>query len=222
MNWVWCWEHASKGTGRRHCGSPDRSCRPRPLSPSIHGSRSWSKLKGRPVCRSRVRYFEGIDSERGIAWRATDSLVVRHLLGSGLGERSPDRSVLSRTRRLIAVEMDEQVLGCVLRPFAARRLLTGKTVGGDATTVETNAAMWGIGCWDTGDNYPEFLAGFAKESGIETPTCDQLSQLDRMRRKRMSNEDWKDPRDPDAPIAKRKYGSTHRADQAVHPVVASG
>ncbi len=110
-----------------------------------------------------VGYFEGIDSERGIAWRAADSLGIRHFLGIGLDERSPDHSTISRTRRLIALESHEQVFGFVLRVIAARGLLKGRTVGVDAMTLEANAAMRSIMHRDTGDNYQEFLTGLAKE-----------------------------------------------------------
>jgi transposase len=165
-----------------------------------------------------VGYFEGIDSERGIAWRAADSLGIRHFLGIGLDERSPDHSTISRTRRLIALETHEQVFGFVLRVIAARGLLKGRTVGVDATTLEANAAMRSIVRRDTGDNYQEFLTGLAKESGIETPTREQLAKLDRKRKKRMSNEDWEHPHDPDARIAKMKDGSTHLAHKAEHAV----
>jgi transposase len=165
-----------------------------------------------------VGYFEGIDSECGIAWRASDSLGIRHFLGIGLDERSPDHSTLSRTRRLIDVETHEQVFGFVLRVIAVRGLLKGKTIGVDATTLEANAAMRSIVRRDTGDNYQEFLTGLAKESGIETPTREQLSQLDRKRKKRTSNEDWEHPHDPDARIAKMKDGSTQMAHKAEHAV----
>jgi transposase len=165
-----------------------------------------------------VGYFEGIDSERGIAWRAADSLGVRQFLGIGLDERSPDHSTISRTRRLIDVETHEQVFSYVLRLIAARGLLKGQTVGVDATTLEANAAMRSIVRRDNGESYDEFLTGLAKESGIETPTREQLARLDRKRKKRMSNEDWKHRHDPDAKIAKMKDGSTHMAHKAEHAV----
>jgi transposase len=88
----------------------------------------------------------------------------------------------------------------------------------DATTLEANAAMRSIVRRDTGDNYQEFLTELAKESGIETPTREQLSQLDRKRKKRTSNADWEHPHDPDARIAKMKDGSTHMAHKAEHAV----
>ena len=165
-----------------------------------------------------VGYFEGIDSERGIAWRASDSLGIRHFLGIGLDERSPDHSTISRTRRLIALETHEQIFGFVLRVIAARGLMKGQTVGVDATTLEANAAMRSIVRRDSGESYQEFLTGLAKESGIETPTREQLAKLDRKRKKRMSNQDWEHPEDPDARIAKMKDGSTHLAHKAEHAV----
>jgi transposase len=165
-----------------------------------------------------VGYFEGIDSERGIAWRAADSLGIRHFLGIGLDERSPDHSTISRTRRLIAVETHEEVFGFVLRVLATRGLMKGQTVGVDATTLEANAAMRSIVRRDSGESYQEFLTGLAKESGIETPTREQLAKLDRKRKKRMSNQDWEHPQDPDAKITKMKDGSTHLAHKAEHAV----
>jgi transposase len=165
-----------------------------------------------------VGYFEGIDSERGIAWRAADSLGIRHFLGIGLDERSPDHSTISRTRRLIALETHEQVFGFVLRVIAARGLMKGQTVGVDATTLEANAAMRSIVRRDSGESYQEFLTGLAKESGIATPTREQLAKLDRKRKKRMSNQDWEHPQDPDAKITKMKDGSTHLAHKAEHAV----
>lgn len=165
-----------------------------------------------------VGYFEGIDSERGIAWRASDSLGIRHFLGIGLDERSPDHSTISRTRRLIALETHKQIFGFVLRVIASRGLMKGQTVGVDATTLEANAAMRSIVRRDSGESYQEFLTGLAKESGIETPTREQLAKLDRKRKKRMSNQDWEHPHDPDARITKMKDGSTHLAHKAEHAV----
>ncbi|MCA2968232.1 MAG: transposase [Acidobacteriaceae bacterium] len=185
----------------------------------------YAKKRGRPSLTPGlyfrallVGYFEGIDSERGIAWRASDSLGTGHILGIGLDERSPDHSTLSRTRRMIDVETHEQVFGFVLRVIAARGLLKGKTIGVVATTLEANAAMRNIVRRDTGNNYQQFLTGLAKESRIKTPAREQLSPLDRKQNKRMSNEDWEHTHDPDARIAKMKDGSAHIAHTAEHAV----
>jgi len=99
-----------------------------------------------------------------------------------------------------------------------RGLVKGKTVGIDATTLEANAAMRSIVRRDTGESYEEFLKGLAKESGIETPTKEDLARLDRKRKKKASNDDWVNPHDPDARITKMKDGTTHLAHKAEHAV----
>jgi len=165
-----------------------------------------------------VGYFEGIDGERGIAWRANDSLALRRFLGVGLEEAPPDHSTISRTRRLIDLETHREVFAWVLRVLAERGLLKGETLGIDATTLEANAALRSIVRRDTGEGYQEFLKRLAKESGIETPTREQLARLDRKRRRKGSNEDWKHPHDADARIAKMKDGRTHLAHKVEHGV----
>jgi transposase len=163
-------------------------------------------------------YFEGLDSERGMAWRAADSLGVRRFLRIGLDEGAPDHSTISRTRRLIDVETHREVFTWALGAIAEKGLLKGKTVGIDATTLEANAAMRSIVRRDGGENYQEFLTKLAKESGIETPTREDLARLDRKRKKKTSNKDWKSPHDPDARITKMKDGTTHLAHKAEHAV----
>jgi transposase len=163
-------------------------------------------------------YFEGIDSERGIAWRAEDSLSVRRFLGIGLDEPTPDHSTISRTRRLLDLETHQSVFTWVLRVAAAEGLVRGNTIGIDATMLEANAALRSIVRRENGETYEEFLKELAKEAGIETPTREQLARMDRKRKKRMSNEGWTNPNDPDAKIAKMKDGSTHLAHKAEHAV----
>jgi transposase len=165
-----------------------------------------------------VGYFEGIDSERGIAWRAADSLGLRRFLGIGIDEQTSDHSTISRTRRLIDVETHRKVFFWILEVLRDRGLVKGKTVGIDATTLEANAAMRSIVRRDTGESYDEFLKGLAKESGIETPTKEDLARLDRTRKNKASNEDWVNPHDADARITKMKDGRTHLAHKAEHAV----
>src|SRR5262249_35162182 len=165
-----------------------------------------------------VGYFEGLDSERGIAWRASDSLAIRKFLGLELDEATPDHSTISRTRRLIDVETHKAVFGWVLERLAQAGLLEGKTIGIDATTLEANAAMRSIVRRDTGETYQEFLKGLAKSSGMKTPTREALARLDRRRRKRMPNDEWMNPSDPDAKITRMKDGRTHLAHKAEHAV----
>jgi transposase len=163
-------------------------------------------------------YFEGIDSERGIAWRASDSLGLRRFLGIGLDERTPDHSTISRTRRLIDVDTHRKVFLWVLGLLADRGLLKGKTIGIDATTLEANAALRSIVRRDNGENYDEFLKGLAQKSGIQTPTREDLARLDRKRKKKTSNREWVNPHDRDARITKMKDGRTHLAHKAEHAV----
>ncbi len=165
-----------------------------------------------------IGYFEGLDSERGIAWRAADSLALRSFLGLGLDEIPPDHSTISRTRRLIAVETHEVVFGWVLARLAEAGLLKGKTIGVDATTLEANAALRSIVRRDTGEGYQEFLRRLAQESSISTPTREQLARLDRKRAKKGSNQEWAHPHDPEARITKMKDGRTHLAHKAEHAV----
>ena len=163
-------------------------------------------------------YFEGIDSERGIAWRALDSLAVRSVLGLAVHDTPPDHSTISRTRRLSDLETHRTVFTWVQQRLVETGLLKGKTVGIDATTLEANAAMRSIVRRDTEETYEEFLTGLAQASGIETPTREDLARLDRKRQKKTSNTDWKHPWDPDAKVAKMKDGRTHLAHKAEHAV----
>src|SRR5258708_20185242 len=165
-----------------------------------------------------VGYFEGLDSERGMAWRAADALAVRNFVGLGLDPVAPDHSTISRTRRLIALETHRAVFTWVQERLVAAGLLRGRTVAIDATTLEANAAMRSIVRRDTGETYQAFLTRLAAESGIKTPTREALARLDRRRKKRTSNDDWKNPFDPDAKITKMKDGRTHLAHKAEHAI----
>ena len=170
-----------------------------------------------------IGYFEGIDSERGIAWRAADSLALREFLSLGLDEAPPDHSTISRTRRLIDLETHQAVFTWILERVAEAGLLKGKTLGVDATTLEANAALRSIVRRDNGDTYQEFLTKLAQASGVATPTREDLARVDRKRKKKGSNDDWTHPHDPDARITKMKDGRTHLAHKAEHAVdLASG
>ena len=165
-----------------------------------------------------IGYFEGIDSERGIAWRAADSFALRDFLGLVLPEAPPDHSTVSRTRRLIDLETHEAVFTWMLQCLADAGLVNGKTVGVDATTLEANAALRSIVRRDTGESYQDFLTKLAQTSGVETPTRADLARMDRKRKNKGSNDDWTHPHDPDAKITKMKDGRTHLAHKAEHAV----
>ena len=163
-------------------------------------------------------YFEGLDSERAIAWRAADSLSIREFLDFALHEAPPDHSTLSRTRRLIDLETHQAVFTWVLQRLADAHLVQGYTIGIDATTLEANAAMRSIVRRDTGEGYDAWLTRLAEASGIATPTRAELARFDRTRKKKGANDDWTNPHDPDAKITKMKDGRTHLAHTAEHAV----
>src|SRR6267154_5824154 len=165
-----------------------------------------------------IGYFEGLGAERGIAWRLADSLALRRFVGIALDEYTPDHTTISRTRRLIDLDTHREVFSWVLGVLADRGLVQGQRIAIDATTLEANAAMRSIVRRDTGESYDEFLTGLAKASGIETPTREDLVRLDRKRKKRTSNKEWKSPADGDARVTKMKDGRTHLAHKAEHAV----
>jgi transposase len=168
-------------------------------------------------------YFEGLDSERGIAWRAADSLSLRHFLGYALDEATADHSTISRTRRLYWVETHKAVFRWVVGLLSGEGLIRGQTIAMDATTLEANAALKSIVRRADGQPYNEYLKELAQAAGIENPTREQLARLDRKRKKKGSNEEWMSPADPDARITKMKDGRTHLAHKAEHAVdLASG
>ena len=164
-----------------------------------------------------IGFFEGVDSERGIAWRVADSLSLRRFLGYGLDEATPDHVTISRTRRLLDAETHQAVFGWVLEQLARAGLLKGKTIGVDATTLEANAAMRSIVRRATGESYREYLAKLAAADG-EASDAAALQRRDRKRKKKVSNKDWVNPHDREAEITKMKDGRTrlaYKAEQAV-------
>jgi hypothetical protein len=183
-----------------------------------------------------VGYFEGIDSERGLEWRCADSLSLREFLRLGEREPVPDRSWLSRTRSRLSLELHDQVFTwaelpkvprAVARGMAAKGLrrldehglIRGERIGVDASTMEANAALRTIVRRAEGETYRDMLRRMAVESGIETPTTEDLIRLDRRRKgKRLSNAEWQSPTDPEARIAKLKDGRTHLAHKPEHAV----
>jgi transposase len=165
-----------------------------------------------------VGYFEGIDSQRGIAWRCSDSRSLQTFLGFLPTEPTPDHSSLTNIRQRLPEVVHDKVFAFVIGIAEQNGLVIGKRVGVDATTLEANAAMRSIVRRDTEETYQEFLTRLAKASGIETPTREDLARLDRKRKKKTSNKDWKHPGDPDAKVAKMKDGRTHLAHKAEHAV----
>ena len=163
-------------------------------------------------------YFEGIDSERGIAYRVSDSLCLREFLGLSLEEQTPDHSTLSKTRRLMNLGTHKAVFRWVLKRLATEGLLSGKNLGVDATTLEANAALKSIVRRDNGVSYDEHVTQLMKTEGMEEPSPAQRQRFDRKRKKSLSNRDWVNPHDREARITKMKDGRTHLAYKAEHAV----
>ncbi len=163
-----------------------------------------------------IGYFEGLDSQRGIAWRCADSLALKQFLGYGLTDATPEHSSLTNTRKRLPQAVHEQVFAFVLSMAAAKKLLKGKMVGVDATLLEANAAMKSIVRKDTSEDYKAYLRRLAQEAGIDDPSDDDLKKFDKKRKKKGSNKEWQSPSDPDARIMKMKDGRTHLSYKAEH------
>ena len=166
-----------------------------------------------------IGYFEGLDSQRGIAWRCADSLALRAFLGIALTEETPVHASMTIIRQRLPESVFDKVFVFVLSLLEEKGLLRGKAVAIDATTLEANAAMKSIVRKDTGEDWKQYLRGLAQAEGIENPTEEDLRRLDRGRKeKKVSNEQWESPTDPDSRIAKMKNGRTHLAYKAEHAV----
>ena len=166
-----------------------------------------------------IGYFEGLDSQRGIAWRCADSLALRTFLGIAITEETPVHASMTIIRQRLPEPVYDKVFVFVLRLLEQQGLLRGKTVAIDATTLEANAAMKSIVRKDTGQDWKQYLQGLAKAEGIDNPTDQDLRRLDRARKdKKVSNEQWESRTDTDSRIAKMKDGRTHLAYKAEHAV----
>jgi|SRR5579859_1214992 len=165
-----------------------------------------------------IGFFEGIDSERGIAWRVADSLALRQFVQIGIDERTPDHVTISRTRRLIDETTHQQVFGWVLQQLARGGLIKGKTIGIDSTTLEANAAMKSIVRRDTQESYTGYLQRLAQAEGVDAKDAAALRRMDRKRQKKMANDEWINPNDPEAEITRLKDGRTALAYKAENAV----
>jgi len=170
-----------------------------------------------------IGYFEGLDSQRGIAWRCADSRSLAQFLGYGPAEATPDHSTLTNTRQRLPPEVFDEVFQFVLKIAAARKLIDGKTVGVDSTTLEANAAMKSIVRRDTGEDWKQYVTRLMREEGViekeHEPTDEEIRRYDKGRKnKKVSNEDWVSPTDAEARITQLKDGRTHLAYKAEHVV----
>jgi transposase len=163
-------------------------------------------------------YFEGIASQRGIAWRCSDSRSLGEFLGAPANELTPDHSSLTNIHQRLPLDVHEQVFVFVLKIAAEKKLLKGKTVAVDSTTLEANAAMKSIVRKENGEDWKTYLTRLAQEAGLENATAEDLRRFDKQRDKKVSNDEWQSPTDPDSRITKMKDGTTHLAYKAEHVV----
>jgi transposase len=166
-----------------------------------------------------IGYFEGLDSQRGIAWRCADSLALRAFLGIAITEATPVHASMTVIRKRLPESVFDKVFVFALSLLEQQGVLRGKSVAIDATTLEANAAMKSIVRKDTGADWKQYLRGLARAEGLANPTEEDLRRLDRARQdKKVSNEQWESRTDPDSRIAKMKDGRTHLAYKAEHAV----
>jgi transposase len=170
-----------------------------------------------------VGYFENLDSQRGIAWRCSDSLSLREFLGVGLEENTPDHSTLTHSRQRLPQEVFEEVFQFVLAIAEAKKLISGQTVAVDSTTLEANAAMKSIVRRATGEDWKAYVTRLMQEEGVleknQEPTDEELRRYDKRRKnKKVSNEEWVSKTDPESEITQMKDGRTHLAYKAEHVV----
>ena len=166
-----------------------------------------------------IGYFEGIDSQRGIAWRCADSRSLAAFLGHRADEATPDHSSLTRIRNRLPLAVHEEVFARMLSLAEKHQLLSGKTLAVDSTTLEANAAMKSIVRRDTGEDWKEFVRRLAAEEGVEIRDEKDLRRFDKKRKdKKVSNAEWQSSTDEDARIMKMKDGRTRLGYKAEHVI----
>jgi transposase len=165
-----------------------------------------------------VGFFEDIASERGIAERCSDSISIRAFLGYDLTETTPDHSTLSVIRQRLGEEIYDEVFLVILRALDKHGLLKGKNVGIDASVIQANAALRSLINRNTEEAYWEYVQRLASENGIDPKNADAVRQFDRKRSKKMSNDEWVNPHDPDAKIGLTKAGATDMIYKPEHTV----
>jgi transposase len=185
----------------------------------------YAEVRGRPSIPPGVYfrmlfigYFEGLDSQRGIAWRCADSLSLRAFLRIDVSQRTPDHSSMTNTRQRLPEEVFWQVFAFVLRVAVEHKLLKGKTIAVDSTTLEANAAMKALVHRVTNADWKTYVRGLMKAEGINDPSDEEVRRFDRQRKKKTSNQEWKSSTDPDSRVTKMKDGRTHLAYKAEHAV----
>jgi len=165
-----------------------------------------------------IGFFENISSERGIAERCSDSISIRFFLGYDLTQSTPDHSTLSVIRDRLGEEAYQEVFLLILGALQEYGLLKGRQVGIDASVIEANAALKSLVNRNTEEAYWDFVRRLASENGVDPKDTAAVRQFDRQRPKKMSNDDWKNPHDPDAKIGPTKAGAIDMIYKPEHTV----
>lgn len=155
-----------------------------------------------------VGFFENLPSERAIAERCADSITIRVFLHYDLTEATPDHSSFSVIRDRLSGPMFEQLFGLGLAVLQEHGLVKGKHLGIDASVMEANASLRGLVNRNTGEAYWDYVKRLAQAQGIDPQDTKAVRQFDRKRPKKMSNQEWHNPEDPDAKIGPKKDGAT--------------
>ena len=160
-----------------------------------------------------VGYFEGLPSHRSIAWRCADSRSLAEFLGLGPADETPDHSSISKTHKRFPKEVFDEIFQFILRVAVRKGLLWGDKLGIDSTTIQANASMKSIVRKDSGKGWKDYTRKLAKKAGLDEPTDAELRQFDKTRPgKKVSNDDWENPNDPDARITRMAYKAEHAVD----------
>jgi transposase len=154
-----------------------------------------------------IGFFENIASERGIAERCSDSISIRFFLGYDLTQATPDHSTLSLIRGRLGEDIYQQVFVLILSALQQQGLVQGQNVGIDTSVIEANASLKNLVKRDTQEAYWEYVRRLAAENGVKPQDAEAFRQFDRKRPKKMSNDDWENPHDPDAKIGPTKAGA---------------
>jgi len=165
-----------------------------------------------------IGFFENIPSERGIAERCSDSISVRFFLGYDLTQATPDHSTLSVIRDRLGEDTYQAVFLVMLSALQEHGLLKGRNVGIDTSVIEANASLKSLVNRDTQEVYWEYVQRLASENGVDPKNVEAVRQFDRKRPKKMSNDDWENPHEPDAKIGPTKTGAIDMIYKPEHTV----
>ena len=156
-----------------------------------------------------VGFLENLSGERAIAARCADSLMIRKFLGYELDEETPHHSSFTIIRQRLSAEVYQAVFDIILEGLRRHGLLRGKNLGIDSSMIEANASLRALQNRNTGEAYWEYVKGLAADAGVDREDTVAVRRFDRQRPgRKTSNEEWVNPNDPDAKVARAKNGAS--------------